>query len=76
MIFRLTARTTASRSTSTTWTATASSRRGPPTTRPTGDQQHAERTYWDLDRDGFVSDDERDEDADGLTNYDEVSAAR
>ena len=29
--------------------------------------------YWDLDGDGYVSDDERDEDADGLTNYDEVT---
>ena len=28
---------------------------------------HAEATYWDLDDDGCVSDDERDEDADGLT---------
>ena len=28
-------------------------------------------TYWDLDADGYVSDDERDEDGDGLTNYDE-----
>ena len=30
-------------------------------------------TYWDLDADGYVSDDERDEDADGLTNYDETT---
>jgi IPT/TIG domain len=37
-----------------------------------GEQWRAELTYWDLDRDGKVSDDERDEDADGLTNYDEV----
>ena len=28
----------------------------------------SERDYWDFDDDGFVSDDERDEDADGLTN--------
>ncbi|MDA0166460.1 IPT/TIG domain-containing protein [Solirubrobacter ginsenosidimutans] len=35
-------------------------------------QRRAELTYWDLDFDGKVSDDERDEDADGLTNYDEV----
>jgi hypothetical protein len=40
---------------------------------PTGAQRRAELTYWDLDRDGKVSDDERDEDADGLTNYDEVN---
>jgi hypothetical protein len=39
----------------------------------TGEQLRAELTYWDFDRDGKVSDDERDEDADGLTNYDEVS---
>jgi hypothetical protein len=38
----------------------------------TGEQRRAELTYWDLDRDGYLSDDERDEDSDGLTNYDEV----
>ncbi len=43
-----------------------------PDTRPDV-QRRAERTYWDLDSDGFVSDDERDEDADGLNNYYEVS---
>ena len=46
-------------------------RHGPRRRRPddaqTGDQDTAERTYWDLDGDGYVSDDERDEDADGLT---------
>jgi hypothetical protein len=31
-----------------------------------------ETLYFDYDCDGFVSDDERDEDADGLTNYDEA----
>lgn len=31
-----------------------------------------EVTYYDLRPDGFLSDDERDEDADGLTNYDET----
>jgi hypothetical protein len=31
----------------------------------------AEKYYWNLDGDNFVSDDERDEDGDGLTNYDE-----
>ena len=30
-----------------------------------------ESLYYDLDRDGYLSDDERDEDADGLTNFDE-----
>ena len=30
-----------------------------------------ELLYFDFDCDGFLSDDERDEDADGLTNYDE-----
>ncbi len=30
-----------------------------------------ERLYYDYDCDGYLSDDERDEDADGLTNYDE-----
>jgi len=32
----------------------------------------SEPTYFDFDNDGKVSDDERDEDADGLTNYDEL----
>lgn len=41
-------------------------------TNPLKQQRRAEATYWDLDRDGWVSDDERDEDGDGLTNYDEV----
>jgi hypothetical protein len=31
-----------------------------------------EDQYYDLDRSGWLSDDERDEDADGLTNYDEA----
>jgi hypothetical protein len=31
----------------------------------------SEEYYFDLDHDGKLSDDERDEDADGLTNYDE-----
>jgi hypothetical protein len=31
-----------------------------------------ELTYYDIRADGFLSDDERDEDADGLTNYDET----
>jgi hypothetical protein len=47
---------------------------GTVTTVPTGDQDRAEATYWNLDAawgDTHVSDDERDEDADGLTNYDE-----
>ena len=59
-------------STSTTWTATATSPR-PHASTGTGAQYRAEATYWDLDRDGFVSDDERDEDADGLNNYYEVN---
>ena len=48
-------------------------RRRRPRASATGNQRRAERTYWDLDPDGFVSDDERDEDADGLNNYYEVS---
>jgi hypothetical protein len=32
----------------------------------------AETKYYDFDRDTFLSDNERDEDADGLTNYDET----
>ena len=38
-----------------------------------GSQYMSESRYWDLDRDGFVSDDERDEDSDGLINYHEVT---
>jgi hypothetical protein len=33
---------------------------------------HSERYYLDTSRDTWLSDDERDEDADGLTNYDET----
>jgi hypothetical protein len=36
------------------------------------DESYDETHYNDLDGDGFLSDDERDEDADGLTNYDET----
>lgn len=32
----------------------------------------SEVRYYDYDSDGFLSDDERDEDADGLTNFDEI----
>ena len=35
------------------------------------DYYRSEQTYFDFDSDGKLSDDERDEDADGLTNYDE-----
>ena len=38
-----------------------------------GFQYMSESRYWNLDTDNFVSDDERDEDADGLTNYHEVT---
>jgi hypothetical protein len=31
-----------------------------------------EKWYFDFDNDGYLSDDERDEDADGLTNFDEL----
>ncbi|HYI18294.1 MAG TPA: IPT/TIG domain-containing protein [Solirubrobacteraceae bacterium] len=34
---------------------------------------YSEERYFDFDFDGKLSDDERDEDADGLTNYDEAS---
>jgi hypothetical protein len=33
---------------------------------------YTESTYYDLDHNGLLSDDERDEDGDGLTNYDET----
>ena len=35
------------------------------------DYYRSENTYFDFDSDGKLSDDERDEDADGLSNYDE-----
>ena len=38
----------------------------------TGGETVAEANYYDLRADGWLSDDERDEDADGLTNYDET----
>jgi hypothetical protein len=38
----------------------------------TGLQLLSEKYAWDSDNDGYVSDDERDEDADGLTNFDEA----
>lgn len=34
--------------------------------------RQSEVYYYDYDSDGFLSDDERDEDADGLTNFDEL----
>jgi hypothetical protein len=44
---------------------------GAPTAVPTGNQRWSEKYYWDDDRDGKVTDDERDEDGDGLDNFDE-----
>ena len=37
-----------------------------------GNQQDSEQYYWDYDHNDRVSDDERDEDGDGLTNFDEL----
>ena len=37
-----------------------------------GSESGAEVNYFDVRPDGYLSDDERDEDADGLTNYDET----
>jgi hypothetical protein len=37
-----------------------------------GDESNSELNYFDYDGDGYLSDDERDEDADGLTNFDEA----
>ncbi len=37
-----------------------------------GDQLWAEKYYWNMDDDNWVSDDERDEDGDGLDNWDET----
>jgi len=36
------------------------------------DYHYSENTYFDFDSNGKLSDDERDEDADGLTNFDEA----
>ena len=41
-----------------------------------GTATRAELLYYDFDANGYLSDDERDEDADGLTNYDEPTAVR
>ena len=38
---------------------------------PSGDQKFPENSYLDTDGDLYLSDDERDEDADGLSNYSE-----
>jgi hypothetical protein len=38
---------------------------------PSGNYRTSEQRWFDFDFDGKLSDDERDEDADGLTNYDE-----
>jgi hypothetical protein len=45
---------------------------GDPGVPATREMNVLEATPFDLDSDGYVSDDERDEDADGLTNYDET----
>ena len=37
-----------------------------------GNYRRSEQHYYDFDNNGKLSDDERDEDADGLTNYDEA----
>ena len=37
-----------------------------------GTVSDSEKYYYDEDGDGWLSDDERDEDADGLSNYDET----
>jgi hypothetical protein len=44
---------------------------GPVSSTATGSYLVSEASYFDFDADGKLSDDERDEDADGLTNYDE-----
>jgi hypothetical protein len=45
---------------------------GAPTATATGNQIWSEKYYWDYDDNGYVSDDERDEDGDGLTNWEEL----
>jgi len=47
-------------------------RNGSESTAPDASFRWSELWYFDHDNDGFISDDERDEDADGLTNYDET----
>ena len=44
---------------------------GAPSATATGFYERSEAGYYDLDDNGVVTDDERDEDADGLTNFDE-----
>ena len=45
---------------------------GAASTSPELGQYRAEATYYDYDQDGWLDDAERDEDADGLTNFDET----
>lgn len=45
---------------------------GPPAATASGDYRRSEVGYYDFDANGIVTDDERDEDADGLTNFDEA----
>ena len=47
-------------------------RSGAETAAPVAAQPWAETRYFDHNNDGFLQDDERDEDADGLTNYEET----
>jgi hypothetical protein len=47
-------------------------RNGVESTTPQAGYRWAETLYYDFRRDGWLSDDERDEDADGLTNFDET----
>ena len=47
-------------------------RNGTVETDPNGAAWAAEETYYDIGDDGKLSDDERDEDADGLSNFDET----
>ena len=46
---------------------------GPLRGAPRGNYEYSELRYFDFDYDFKLSDDERDEDADGLTNYDEAT---
>ena len=56
----------------TSTTTAQSPRRRSTSTAPTPEYYVSEQSYFDYDSDGNLSDDERDEDADGLTNFDEA----
>lgn len=55
------------------WAAYAQNTYGLLDVNRSGAESAGEALYYDFDGDGYLSDDERDEDGDGLTNYDEFN---